>query len=254
MDTLHINNSIGDKVLYFEELASTNDKSFELIKSESVESGTIVYTDYQTKGRGQIGKYWESEKGKNLLLSLVLKKSGLEIENQFLISIFTSLAIKDLVQDSLNMNTTIKWPNDIYIANHKICGILIQNSIMNKKINASVIGIGLNVNQIKFSPLLPNPCSCKSIAGMEFSLEEMLEQLTLLLKKYYDLLLKGQYKELMDQYHEALYRKGIVTRFKKSDGLSIEGVIQGIDPTGKLQLQVGDKIETFGFHELKYII
>ena len=254
MDTLHINNSIGNKVLYFEELGSTNDKSFELIKSESAESGTIVYTDYQNKGRGQIGKYWESEKGKNLLLSLLLKKIGLEVENQFLISIFTSLAIKDLVQETLQMNATIKWPNDIYVANRKICGILIQNSIMNKLIGASVIGIGLNVNQSKFSPSLPNPCSLKSITGEEFPLEEILEKLIQLLKKYYDLLLKGQYVELIDQYHNALYRKGIETRFKKPNGQSFEGIIKGIDPSGKLQLKIKDKIESFGFHELKYII
>lgn len=254
MDTLHINNSIGNKVLYFEELASTNDKSFELIKSEAAASGTIVHTDYQTKGRGQIGKYWESEKGANLLLSVILRNNGLEAENQFLISIFTSLAIKDLVQYSLNMNATIKWPNDIYVANDKICGILIQNSIMNKNISASVIGIGLNVNQTKFSPTIPNPCSCKSIAGKEFPLEEMLEKLTLLLKKYYNFLLKGQYNELMDQYHMALYRKDMESSFIKSDGQAIKGNIQGIDPTGKLQLKVGDQMVSFGFHELKYII
>ena len=254
METLHINNSIGDKVLYYEELESTNDKSFELIKNETAQCGTIVRTDYQTKGRGQIGKYWESEKGKNLLLSVLLKNSGVSVENQFLLSIFCSLAIRDLVQSKLNMNTTIKWPNDIYVSNQKICGILIQNSLMNKKISACVIGIGLNVNQTQFSASLPNPCSLSSISAKVFQLELLASQLIGFLKKYYDLLLTGKHQQLIDLYHKALFRKEIETAFIKSIGASFIGIIKGIEPTGKLLVSVDDNIESFGFHELKYVI
>ena len=133
----------------------------QLIKNTEVAEGTVVLAKEQTSGRGQVNNTWESSYGDNLLMSIVLYPEFLHAGNQFLLSKFVSLAIVDFLSYYLE-NVTIKWPNDIYVGNKKIAGVLIENSLRGAFISSSVVGIGLNVNQTEFSSSIPNPTSLKN--------------------------------------------------------------------------------------------
>src|SRR5665648_1178797 len=143
---------IGSKLYFFENLPSTNTYAAKLLKKNKLPEGTVVYTNYQSAGRGQTGNIWESEDGKNLLVSIVLFPSFIIPACQFLISITLSLGICDFLKRYIPA-CAIKWPNDIYVNNDKIAGILIENSVMEGVIESSIAGIGLNINCLLYTHL-----------------------------------------------------------------------------------------------------
>ena len=153
---------IGSNLLFFENLPSTNTHAADLLKKNNLPEGTIVYTNYQSAGRGYSGNRWESEDGKNLLISIVLFPSFIKPEDQFYISMAVSLGICDFLKRYIP-DCSIKWPNDIYVNNDKIAGILIESSITGNKIEYTIAGIGLNINQEKFISDAPNPVSLRIV-------------------------------------------------------------------------------------------
>ena len=137
---------IGSVIKFHKELTSTNDQAFMLLKTINPVEGTVIYADFQKAGRGQKDNKWESEKGKNLLLSIILYPTSIRPEDQFYLSMAVSLGICDFI-DSFFPGSKIKWPNDIYINDDKIAGILIENSVMGETIESTIAGIGININQ-----------------------------------------------------------------------------------------------------------
>ena len=135
----------GKMSIYLPETESTNNYAMDLISKTNPPEGTCIYTAYQSAGRGQIGRYWHSETGKNILISYILYPKDLKIADQFMLNIIASLAVRDVV-DLFCLNVKIKWPNDIYVDDKKIAGILVQSVLRNNTIKATIIGIGLNVN------------------------------------------------------------------------------------------------------------
>ena len=161
------------KILHFDEINSTNVYLYDKISENNDISDTVVVAAHQTAGRGMDKNRWESEAGKNLLFSMALKVNFLEAENQFKISQAVSVAIVETLQKIINSNKFfIKWPNDIYYGDKKLAGMLIQNTVEGRMMGVSIIGIGLNVNQIEFSKDIPNPISLKMIAK-EINLENI---------------------------------------------------------------------------------
>jgi len=146
------------KIHYFDTLDSTNLKLKELTKNETLPELSVVMARKQTKGRGQLGNSWESEAGKNLTFSILIKPLFIQIHQQFCITQLVTLALMDILKPLYN-NVSIKWPNDIYADNKKMGGILIENNIKGNNINESFIGIGLNLNQTIFKSNAPNPIS-----------------------------------------------------------------------------------------------
>ena len=142
---------IGKKVIYLPSCHSTNSIASELVIKGDAISGQIVITDFQSSGRGQRGNEWESEEGENLLFSIIVNAEFLDPSECFMLNIVTSLALIDTLDEYVNSNIKVKWPNDIYYDQRKICGMLIENYIKSNSIKFSVIGIGLNVNQKSFS-------------------------------------------------------------------------------------------------------
>ena len=143
---------IGSNLVFCENLTSTNKQASELLKKNDIPEGTVVHSDFQTAGRGQPGNRWESEKGRNLLISVILYPGSVKPHEQFLISMTISLGICDFIDRHLP-GSKVKWPNDIYVKDDKIAGVLIENSIMGDSIENTVAGIGLNINQEEF-PIL----------------------------------------------------------------------------------------------------
>ena len=166
------------KILHFDEINSTNVFLYDKISENNDISDMVVVAAHQTAGRGMDKNRWESEAGKNLLFSIALNVNFLEAENQFKISQAVSVAIVETLSQFVDdKRLFIKWPNDIYFGDKKLAGMLIQNTIEGRMMGVSIIGIGLNVNQIEFSKDIPNPISLKMISGRDFDLDNLLNLL-----------------------------------------------------------------------------
>ena len=226
---------IGSHFIFCKNIASTNTFASGLIQSESVPEGTIIYTNYQSAGRGQKGNRWESEDGKNLLFSIVLFPAMVRPEDQFIISIFVSLGICDFLK-KLVPDCKIKWPNDIYAGDDKIAGILIENSIISDAIVNTIAGIGLNINQEEFPEELPNPVSLKILNGKEYDPFYCLKQLAGCLDMRYKQVISGSWDELRNEYISSLYQLNIWRKFK-SGNENFQGKIVSVNDSGCLKIE-----------------
>jgi BirA family biotin operon repressor/biotin-[acetyl-CoA-carboxylase] ligase len=186
---------IGSEIMYFPELSSTNSYAIQLLGSGRPAEGTIVRAGFQTAGRGQPGNKWESESGKNLLFSIITYPSRIKAHEQFIISMALSLGVHDFVRSKIK-GCTIKWPNDIYVKNDKIAGILIENSLSGPRISYSVAGIGFNLNQEKFNGNAPNPVSLKLLTGEDYDPEITLSAMASFLDERYSQLINGEFRQI----------------------------------------------------------
>lgn len=246
------NSKLGEKIIRLEQVNSTNQFAKDLIAHvDHIEEGTTIVTYDQLSGRGRHEKTWVSEKNKNLCISIILFPT-LDPSDTFLLSKFVSAGIRDYL-DSLNiLDVCIKWPNDIYVRDRKIAGILIENSWKKNAIQESIIGIGLNVNQTHFPDMTNNPISMKMIRKSEFNLEEVLIGLLKYLEKRYAALCEGKLREIENAYHEHLYRLNEENAFSVG-GEIIRGTIRGVERDGKLKVQVGSEgIRLFDLDQIEF--
>ena len=222
--------------------------------------GTVVITKKQEEGRGQRGARWESEPDKNLTLSILLQPTILRPEEQFQLNKAVSLGVMEFVicvSSPFHGEVKIKWPNDIYLGNKKVAGILIENSVSGNSLQQSIVGIGINVNQDKFSANLPNPTSLKLIAGKEFDLEECLAQLCSCIEKRYLQLRASHFSQIDLDYLENLYRFGEWANYKykrdQGSNQSFNAKIIGVAKMGKLILETENgKILECDFKEVEF--
>lgn len=237
-------------------LAETDSTSLYLrnrCHGQELKEGTTVTADFQTSGRGQRGNSWESEKGRNLLFSFVLYPSFLEARRQFLLSQMTSLAIKEEL-DTYAEGFSVKWPNDIYWQNQKICGILIENELMGSTISQSIAGIGINLNQDVFHSPAPNPVSLKQITGETYDPVAVLGKVMQRVREYYSQLQKEETASITARYQDALFRKEGMYRYKDATGTFLARIVE-VEPSGQLILQdeAGEK-RRYVFKEVQYIL
>tara|TARA_R110002167_G_scaffold59804_23_gene169424 strand:- start:1001 stop:1732 length:732 start_codon:yes stop_codon:yes gene_type:complete len=212
---------------------STNAYLKELMRAEPLEDATTVVAQAQTLGRGQMGSQWTSERGKNLLFSVLKKIDSLSVDQQFYLSMAVSLAVLETLKKRQVPGLAIKWPNDILSGNSKICGILIENILSGPTIKTSIIGIGLNVNQTRFVNL-PNASSLKLLLGIDFDLDDLLEELIYNLGQEIKKINKSEMPGLKQRYLQLLYGKDRPANFRMPGGQCIAGVIKGVSEHGKL--------------------
>jgi BirA family biotin operon repressor/biotin-[acetyl-CoA-carboxylase] ligase len=244
---------IGSKLIFLNTIESTNTYASGLLKSERVPEGTIIYTNYQSAGRGQKDNKWESEYSKNLLFSIVLYPNIVMPADQFIISMFISLGIYDFLQ-MLIPECKIKWPNDIYAGDDKIAGILIENSITGNLIDNSVAGIGLNINQDYFPAYISNPVSLKMVTGKEYDTYLCLKQLAGFLDTRYKQLISGSWSEIRNDYISALYRFNKWHKFN-SENREFKGRIISVDNSGLLVVEdIHKDLLKFSFKEIDFCI
>ena len=231
---------------------STNAYLKELLLTGILEDFTVVMAHEQLKGRGQMGTSWVAEPGKNLTFSVLNKSEGLEVGSQFLLNMAVSLAIYNTLLKLQVPDLKIKWPNDIMSGHSKICGILIENILSGQQIQASIIGIGLNVNQLVFANL-PNVSSLKLLLGKTLPLEELLHKIVDNLK----VLLKEKINDenyLFSNYESLLFRKDKPSTFKNREGEMFMGFIKGVTKGGKLLILLEDDIvQEFDLKELRLL-
>ena len=243
---------IGSKYIFIDTLTSTNTHASALLKSETVPEGTIIYTDFQTSGKGQRANYWESEIGKNLLFSVILYPFNVDLSRQFIISKTISLALCDFLEEN-DVDACIKWPNDIYVGDDKIAGILIESSIMKGKIENSIIGIGLNINQKVFRSSAPNPVSLSLIKGKEFDLNACLRGLALKIDNRYLQLINNELAGIDKEYIDRLYRYGELKQYRDKNK-TYTGRIVSVDSEGNLQIEdESGLLIKYSFKEVEFI-
>ena len=239
------------RILRVVETASTNSLLRELVIKESLAEGSVVVADFQTAGRGQIGNTWESEAGKNLMFSLVLYPTCIPANRQFLISQIAALSVKEAL-DLYADHITVKWPNDIYWKDKKICGMLIENDLSGHNLYCSIIGIGINLNQTVFRGDAPNPVSLFQIIGKEVDREEVLHRFLSIFYRYYLSLLQEEHEDIRARYQSALYRREGYHGYKDESG-EFEACIHDIESTGHLLLALRDgSIRRYAFKEVSY--
>jgi BirA family biotin operon repressor/biotin-[acetyl-CoA-carboxylase] ligase len=232
--------------------ASTNAYLKDLWQEGNPEDETIVWANHQFGGRGQQGTEWHSEEGKNLTFSVLKYFKGLEAQDQFALNMAVSLAIREALNELEIPKISIKWPNDILSGSYKICGILIENMVKAKEIRASVIGIGLNVNQEDFGAL-EKAASLKLITGSSYDLDRLLS----LIMKYLHINLSNfnsnNFAELKARYEKLMYRKDMASTFVIADGTKFIGVINGITGGGQLRLETEQGIQDFDLKEISLL-
>jgi BirA family biotin operon repressor/biotin-[acetyl-CoA-carboxylase] ligase len=244
----------GKNAIFLDQVPSTNTYAMDLIAKTNPPEGTCVYTAYQSAGRGQIGRFWHSADGQNLLISYVFYPKTLKATDQFILNIVSGLAVRDMVAQYCQ-TVKIKWPNDIYVGDKKIAGILVQNVLRGTDIKATVIGIGLNINEVSFPADLPNPTSISQVTTKHHDLEEMRNLLSAKLEYYYMKMKTGNYDWLKKMYKSELYKINEVTQFLLEGDNLMTGMIIGIDEQGKLLIQSENGIvNAYGFRELRYVI
>jgi len=240
---------IGAQIFRFDKLESTNDTLRDLVEKKTAQHGAIVIAKFQTKGRGQIANIWESDDDKNLLLSLYVTPQKILATEQVYLNSFACLAVFDFVNKEFPDRTKIKWPNDIYVDDKKVAGILIENNIQGDSVKSSIIGIGININQSNF--LVPNALSFYQISAHEYNLVELLYKLVECFNFRLEELSLQLQNKLMGDYLNVMYRKGFKANYR-ANGLLFEGEIIGIDNVGRLKLLVDGEIKLFSFKEISY--
>lgn len=232
---------------------STNDYLKSQIKKEDLQNDKVVWALEQTKGRGQMGTTWFTEGGKNLTFSVFRKVKNLSINEQFYALMAASLAVKDVLEKLLIKKVSVKWPNDILSDKKKICGILIENVIKKGQLDAMIIGVGLNVNQVEW-PDLKNITSIKNETGIHFELEEILKMLLDQFHHYVELLLKKDFETIQSDYEKHLFRNGKISTFKNKNGTLFTGIIQGVTSQGRLiLLEEDDVIKEYALKEIQLL-
>lgn len=237
---------------------STNNYARRLIQGEKLPEfqgeaveGLAVFAHEQVAGKGQRGRQWGSEKEANIALSLLVKPGSLRISAPFPLSACAALAAYDFFSGLAGEATRIKWPNDLYWQDRKAGGVLIENSISaSGNWEWAIIGTGININQVQFPPELPNPVSLRQITGESYVPAELARRLCHCFGLRYTQLLREGFAPLYRDYLQVLYKKGETVRFKKGNRL-FDGLIKGVSPDGRLQVQHGFE-EEFAFGEIEW--
>ena len=212
------------------------------------EGTMVVATDYQTAGKGCGSNAWESERGKNLTFSMLIHPDGIAAREQFRITEVVSVALCRTLQPYIYNKVKIKWPNDIYVGDRKICGILIENRLQGNVIVDCIIGIGLNVNQRVFLSDAPNPVSMYQLTGQETDREALLADFLQTFDQ------EWQSKANGSEYRELLYRKGKDGLYEAKTGRFV-AKLTDVLPDGRLLLVDEEgKEHTYAFKEVSFII
>ena len=238
-------------IVHFKEIESTNTYAIQYTKEKEIDSPIIIVTDFQSSGKGQRENNWESKKGENLLLSVILKHE-IDIFNQFDLNVITSLSLLDLVRQLEIHNVTIKWPNDILVGVNKIAGVLIHNRIKAKKIIYSIIGVGININQDNFREFPRNATSIKKETSISFDINKILHDfLSIMEKRYLDYIQNKDCK--LDEYLKNLYLINKVSDFQ-INGKETQGIIKAVNQQGMLIVDLNHKRKKFKSNQIRFLV
>lgn len=239
------------KVVKVDATSSTNSFLKEYVKSRSEKKSYCVVAYHQIEGRGQRGTVWKTEAGKNLTFSVYLPGLKAIHKDTFKLSVLVALALKKVLTTYDTPKLSIKWPNDILSRHFKIGGILIENLITQNREGASVVGIGLNVNQVSF-PDLPKASSMRLMTDTFYDLSSILDDILFEFEKIPTLFNTLNYNQVISDYYASLFKYNKVTMLQFPDGSLAQGLIRGVDNNGKLIVEFEeDRLESFDIKEIQ---
>ena len=242
-----------EKWMILPTIPSTNTFAKELLSnSEPVLNGTVIMAVDQSSGRGQKNNVWISEPGKNLTFTIILDTSFLPVNQQFALNQTISLGILDFLQIDHALPAELKWPNDLYIVEKKIGGILIENLILGNRHKHSIIGIGLNINQMHFSSLASRPTSLALEKGKEFDLRQSLKCILDRIEIRLNQLQSTESFFIQEDYQKNLFGLGQLRYFRHHDEI-FQGTIRGVTLTGELRILSQGIERIFNLQELFFI-
>ena len=243
--------SLTCKFVYLETVDSTNAYAQSYASKCDPNEFTVIYTYNQSLGKGQIGRKWYSGSDENLSFSIIYFPEHLEATESFRLLQHVSLAITEALFELTQIRFNIKWPNDIYYNDKKLAGVLIQNTVREKKIQSCVIGIGININSDSFPKELINPISLKQITARNYQLDAIMHQLG-------QSICKGIQRPFIDNnksYLKQLYRLNEWYQYKDKVGEIFDGKIIGVDRIGRLQIEDNSsEIRHFDIREIEFIL
>lgn len=244
---------IARKHIHFESIDSTNAEAQRLIKSNNEAEGLLITANEQKEGKGYTGNKWNSEAGKNILMTLVLKPEFLEARYQFYLNQCITLALYDTLSKLCDKDLLeIKWPNDMVYDGKKLCGILIENILSGNKIQTSFIGIGLNINQEKFPKELKNATSLAIIHDKQFSIERILGLLCDNIEARYLQLKRNDITNIQKDYMSHLFQLEEMCTYK-IEGKKVKGKIVGLNPEGKLVINAEKGYHVCALKEVEFM-
>jgi BirA family biotin operon repressor/biotin-[acetyl-CoA-carboxylase] ligase len=240
-------NVFGREIIHLSNVDSTNNFAATLISDQLCQNGTAILADSQSFGKGQRGNVWYSDPGKNLLVSFILKPDKLSVSKQHELTWITSICIVKTL-GIFNIESQIKWPNDIFVGDKKIAGVLIENQLTGGYISNSIIGIGLNVNQMSFGEI--DATSIQIELSKEISLEILFYELCNQMNSLFGEIQKRE-TNLKSEYESLLYRRNELFFYEDENG-KFQGKITGVNENGFLQIEVGKELREYGIKEIRY--
>jgi len=243
---------IGKNIIELDVVDSTNNYASKLVANQEALDGTVVVAHFQGEGKGQRGNVWSSEPGKNLTFSLVLNPKIVALSEAFVISQIVSLAICKYLESVIDEDVFIKWPNDIYVGEKKICGILIENQFKGNNFEYAIIGIGLNVNQTNFQNL-PRVTSLFLVSKKELDLKSVLNELLKSIEIFYLRFQREGVSAIHEEYLANLLFVDEMRRYKTSQG-DITGKIVNVLSSGQLEIKTKEgQLFNFDIKELEFV-
>lgn len=246
------NSPLGDVIIELTDIDSTNNYAMHLLNEGMAEHGVVIRADFQTAGKGQLGNLWLADESKNLLMSVILDTSDFKLDQQFYLNAATSLAVAEVLMSNFELrDVCVKWPNDIYAGKKKIAGILIENNIRGTVWTNAILGIGLNVNQVRF-PDLNEATSIKKEIHKNVKISQVMRLVLKELDKYLALLVVNP-NGVLSSYNKILMDMGKIIFFKRNFELE-KGLLKGVNSQGLLEVECGKVTKLFKHKEIQLII
>ena len=240
---------LGSEIYHLSVVDSTNNYAAKLISEGQLQNGSVIMADFQTNGRGQRGNSWQSVSQNNLLFSLAFQPVSVAADQQIRINWYTALIwIKCCKRFSIDAQ--IKWPNDIFVGQQKLGGILIEQQIQGSIIAWSVVGCGINVNA---TPALPNACSIFELTNVRFQPKTVLNEFLDLYNGQIQLLY-GDFQELKTAFEAELYGKGTIQEFIDAQQVAWHAKVIGVDEQGKLLLEKNDVVQAYDLQQVRLVL
>ena len=250
MDINSLTQSVQFKIEHFKVVTSTNTLAKHRLQQGEVLEGLVLLADEQTEGRGQLNSVWESNAGENIMCSVVLMPTFLPVTNQTYLNMAICLAVFDTINKFVPNQVSIKWPNDIYINQKKVAGLLIENSIQGTTIKYSIVGMGINVNQEKFN--VDTATSLSNQTNTNYILIDVVNDLLSNINNRYGQLKLKQWQPIFNEYHKHLLGLNKLLTFKTQTE-QFEGTILGVNTNGQLQIKRGNEVLNFGVKQISMI-
>lgn len=237
---------IGRDTRFFDRLDSTNNYAATMLHGDEWTEGTVIVADEQSLGRGRRQRVWESEPGANLLCSILLKPHFIRPDASFLLNMVAAVAVFDCLAQCA-VPAAIKWPNDVFHGTDKVAGILIETQIRGAQLGNAIVGIGMNINQTRFS--VPGATSLSLITGRHYTVKSVLARLCATFEAAY-LQCRANPKALVERYNNALYLLNETAMYENSDG-PLELAVQEVEATGRVRVLHGNAVKYFAMDELR---